>query len=78
MGQGPKTAVIRENPRMPLATPQEVADYLRKPPKTLAEWRSRGIGPRYHTVGRDVRYAWPDVDVWLADQASSDYGPEAA
>jgi predicted DNA-binding transcriptional regulator AlpA len=55
--------------RTPLATPPEVAAYLGKPPKTLAEWRSRGIGPRYHVVGRDVRYQWADVDEWLAGQA---------
>jgi hypothetical protein len=35
-----------------LATPNEVAAFLRKPPKTLAEWRSRGLGPRYFKVGR--------------------------
>ena len=54
--------------RTPLASPTEVAAYLSKPPKTLAEWRSRGIGPRYHVVGRDVRYRWADVDEWLAGQ----------
>jgi len=51
-----------------LATPQEVADYLRKPVKTLAEWRYRGIGPAYHRSGRDVRYQWDDVTAWLAQQ----------
>jgi hypothetical protein len=55
--------------RTPLATTPEVAAYLGKPPKTLAEWRSKGIGPRYHVVGRDVRYQWTDVDQWLAGQA---------
>ena len=59
----PKT----EPPRA-LATPQEVADYLRKPVKTLAEWRYRGIGPAYHRSGRDVRYAWSDVLDWVARQ----------
>lgn len=57
------------NSRMPLATPKEVADHIRKPEKTLAEWRSRGIGPRYYNVGRDVRYSWADVDEWLAGLA---------
>jgi hypothetical protein len=54
--------------RTPLAKPGEVADYLQKPEKTLAEWRYRGIGPKYRTVGRDVRYDWADVDAWLAEQ----------
>ncbi len=61
--------------RTPLAKPGEVADYLQKPEKTLAEWRSRGIGPRYIPVGRDVRYDWRDVDAWVAAQAS---GPASA
>lgn len=56
--------------RTPLATPGEVASYLQKPEKTLAEWRYRGIGPRYLSVGRDVRYRWPDVEEWLAQQES--------
>jgi hypothetical protein len=59
--------------RTPLATPQEVADYLRKPVKTLAEWRSRGLGPRYHRTGREVKYMWQDVDEWLAEQAVEPY-----
>ena len=54
--------------RIPLATPGEVANYLQKPEKTLAEWRSRGIGPLYHVVGRDIRYRWADIDAWLAEQ----------
>jgi predicted DNA-binding transcriptional regulator AlpA len=56
--------------RTPLAKPIEVATYLQKPEKTLAEWRSRGLGPRYLSVGRDVRYRWADVDQWLAGQQS--------
>ena len=55
----------------PLATPAEVADFLRKPPKTLAEWRSRGLGPDYFKIGRDVRYAWQAVYDWLAGQRRS-------
>jgi Helix-turn-helix domain len=53
-----------------LATPDEVAAFLRKPPKTLAEWRSRGLGPSYFKVGRDVRYSWSAVHEWLANQAA--------
>ena len=52
-----------------LATANEVAEYLQIPPKTLAEWRSNGTGPRYSKVGRYVRYTWPDVDAWLTSRA---------
>jgi hypothetical protein len=54
--------------RTPKATPGEVAEYLRKPVKTLAEWRSKGIGPPYKKVGRGVFYDWADVDEWWAGQ----------
>jgi Helix-turn-helix domain len=66
----PQEEAMPPGSRTPLAKPGEVAAYLQKPEKTLAEWRSRGIGPRYHTVGRDVRYRWEDVDDWLAAQAN--------
>lgn len=52
-----------------LATPDQVADYLQIPVKTLAEWRSRGIGPAYRKPGgRHVRYVWADVLAWLESQ----------
>jgi hypothetical protein len=54
----------------PLGTPEEVAAFLRKPSKTLAEWRSRGCGPRYFKLGNGhIRYDWADVRAWLAEQA---------
>lgn len=52
-----------------LATPEQVADYLQIPVKTLAEWRSRGIGPNYKKPGgRHVRYNWVDVQEWINTQ----------
>ena len=34
---------------------------LNKDPKTLANWRSQGIGPRAFKVGGRVFYNWPEV-----------------
>lgn len=57
--------------RQPLATPEQIAEYLQKPVRTLEQWRYRGIGPRWTKVGgRDVRYRWSDVEKWLDEQAS--------
>src|SRR5260370_39703419 len=54
----------------PLATPQEVADFLRQAPKTLAQWRSQGIGPSYLQLANgNVRYRSPVVREWLDAQA---------
>lgn len=56
--------------RRNLADTEEVAEYMSKPPRTLEQWRYRGVGPRYLKVGRDVRYRWEDVDAWLDEQGS--------
>ncbi|MDH6461775.1 putative DNA-binding transcriptional regulator AlpA [Micromonospora sp. A200] len=57
--------------RQPLATPEEVAQYMQKPVRTLEQWRYRGIGPRFSKVGRDVRYRWSDVEKWLDQQRAA-------
>ena len=53
----------------PLATPEDLAEFLHDIPiKTLAQWRYRGVGPKYRKVGRHVRYDWADIHAWLARQ----------
>jgi len=52
----------------PLATIEEVASYLRLPPRTLYGWRYKREGPPSFRVGRHVRYRWEDVQRWLADR----------
>ena len=42
----------------------EVGERLKVPVKTLAEWASRGIGPRYTKFGRHCRYRLSDLIVW--------------
>jgi hypothetical protein len=55
--------------RDPLATPDEVAAYLKKSKGTLANWRSLGIGPPYIKAGDgSARYRWADVEKWLASK----------
>lgn len=51
-----------------MLTPPEVAEVFSVPEKTLADWRSRGLGPRYARVGRHVRYAAADCEAWAASQ----------
>lgn len=46
--------------------------------KTLANWRTRGFGPRGFRVGKAVRYLRGEVDRWLAEQqAEATVGGEA-
>jgi predicted DNA-binding transcriptional regulator AlpA len=50
-----------------LATPEEVAAYLKDwSVATLKDWRRKGTGPRYIPMGRHVRYDWADVMAWVA------------
>lgn len=49
----------------PLIAPETAAAYLRCNPRTLAEWRIRGRGPRYVRAGRRAFYRKSDLDTWL-------------
>jgi excisionase family DNA binding protein len=54
-----------------LWTPEQVADYLAVPLKTLYAWRHRGDGPPAIRVGRHLRYKPADLEAWLAGQADT-------
>lgn len=58
-------------PNRSLATPPEVAAYLVVPEKTLTQWRYLKKGPRFHVVGRHVRYRWADVEKWLDEKVKA-------
>lgn len=48
-----------------LLTPEDVADQLRVEVKTLANWRSSGVGPTFLKVGKYARYRQVDVDSYI-------------
>ena len=52
-----------------LATPEDVAEYLHKQVKTLANWRSTGYGPPWKKVGHNIFYDWAQVSAWLEKQS---------
>ena len=54
--------------RRPLATPEEVAEFLVVSVKTLYDWRLKGTGPTWSKVGHHLRYRWTDVDAWVEAQ----------
>jgi excisionase family DNA binding protein len=54
-----------------LLAPDELAELLGYPVKTLAEWRSNGDGPPYVRLGRHVRYRPEDVETWIAAQVKT-------
>jgi len=55
--------------RAPLATPAEVAAYLRVSERTLEDWAYRERGPQFSHVGQQRRYRWEDVERYLAERA---------
>lgn len=63
-----------------LATPTEVAEYLRTNPRRLAQLRFLGRGPRFSKQGKKVLYRWADVRVWVDDTLveRSDETPRAS
>jgi predicted DNA-binding transcriptional regulator AlpA len=46
----------------------EVADRLQLPVGTLADWASKGTGPRYARFGKHTRYRLADVTAWENEQ----------
>ncbi|UAK34175.1 DNA-binding protein [Nocardia asteroides] len=54
-----------------LATPAEVAKFLRTTTARLANDRYRGVGVPYVKYGRTVIYKWQDVYDWLEANTSS-------
>jgi hypothetical protein len=48
-----------------LATPAEVAEYLRTTTAALAQDRYKGTGPKFIKHGSRVLYRWSDVLEWL-------------
>ena len=48
-----------------LLTAADLSEHLGVPEKTLADWRSRGIGPAYVRLGRHCRYRAEDVAVYI-------------
>ncbi len=45
-------------------TRPELANREKLPPATLAQWASKGKGPKYAKFGRHVRYRLSDVVAW--------------
>lgn len=56
-------------------TRKEVADRLRVPVSTLAQWASQSRGPKYARFGRHTRYRLSDCIAWENAQFG---GPDAA
>ena len=56
---------------------RELADRYGLPITTLAQWASKGTGPRYARMGRHVRYRLSDVIDWETDRFDDNLGDGA-
>ena len=52
-----------------LLSPQQLADYLGVPVRTVYAWNHQATGPTPLRVGRHVRYRREDVEAWLEAHA---------
>jgi predicted DNA-binding transcriptional regulator AlpA len=57
-----------------LGTPSEVAEHIQVSEGTLAQWRHRGVGPKWVRCGRRIRYRWEDVERWITEQTGARRG----
>lgn len=53
-------------------TRSEVAERLRVPARSLAQWAHQGKGPRYAVFGKHARYRLSDVMAWETAQFGDD------
>lgn len=51
-----------------LTTPAELAMKVKVSTRTLQDWRSKGIGPKWIKTGKVVRYRSSDIAAWLKSQ----------
>jgi uncharacterized Zn finger protein len=63
--------MTKERQFVPLWDTDDLAEFLKLPPKTLREWRYKGTGPDYVRVGKHVRYHPADVLEWLENTSTS-------
>lgn len=50
-----------------LITPKQLAERLSVSVAQLANWRYRGVGPKFVKMGKLVRYQESAVEAWLQD-----------
>ena len=53
------------------ASPEQLAEWLQlgtQGQRKLRRMRADGTGPKFITVGREIRYAWVDVHAWATSE----------
>lgn len=63
-----------KKPKFKYLLPSEASMILRVSPKTLANWRWRGTGPKYRKHGGTVVYSIEDIERYSGDDDKSHVG----
>ncbi|HEY0931784.1 MAG TPA: helix-turn-helix domain-containing protein [Gemmatimonas sp.] len=71
------TNTERQSDRSELLTPRIAAEYLGLKPRTLANARCRGDGPKFTRVFGRIRYRRSELDAWLAGRTFRSTGEAA-
>ena len=58
----------------PLIGVDELAEWLGVPIQTIYDWRLSGRVPRAHKIGKHLRFAISDVQVWLEEHHEGTVG----
>ena len=66
------------SPIIELLTDQQVSRISGVTPKTLANWRCKGVGPVFCKVGHHIRYRPEDVNAFLNSRVFCSTGEYAA
>ena len=53
------------HPKQRCCSEAEAATYLSRSPRTLADWRLRGVGPAWVRMGSSVAYSIDDLDEYV-------------
>ncbi|GAA4047621.1 hypothetical protein GCM10023063_38730 [Arthrobacter methylotrophus] len=61
-----------------LLTSGELAEKLHKSAAALAQWRYKGIGPKFIKLGSGIRYRASDVEAWLDAQTRQQTGEQVS
>lgn len=49
-------------------TPKQAEERYSISRNTLAYWRMKNVGPKYHKIGKGVRYKVSDFEEWMETQ----------
>jgi len=62
----------------PYLTTKQAAHYLGLSPRTLEKMRAKGVGPKFHRIGRSARYLVRELDAdWPPLSKYDNHAPES-